>query len=691
MSMKSLYRIAGVAAFLSALIKFKDYFLDDPNVIGTTFDYYMFLAGKMFLVLIAMAFYLLYHERARELSIIAVILSAFGFITRLFSVEIPGSISTWIWIIENFIPILIFGILAYRYHELGMPRDLGLIGILLTIVWIIYAILYSIFPDLDMGIADYLPRLLYIVWLIWTGGVFVYKMEISNNIPTQEFKKDASVVIKAILLILVGVFIYNKITTPVGYGVEFPFELDPDKEWGQENVEITCEYSEDGSLDADTFSQLVAAGGKLLVEPADGAAPYYLWIGNVPLDLFVKPEHQFDEMYDYSGTHYCVSGTGVYAGVNQLEPYIIVITKISEPEVVVNTTGSEEKLSSPDESQSTGNDFTTLLDSIPTDKPFTASSNPITAENLHQLIPLAARNMDDEDFTFLDIAPSADLMAVTTSSQVQVYQLSTFELLTKIEHAPIEITLPKATFSADGKFLALYNEQEGSTFFQVLDTQTWMPVELGAVKDENKVINPQGGEYLNSLIFFGDNQYIQLGGTVINLYEKDPQQALYFGNKLINSLSISSDESLIAGEGVDRLTIYVVKEDNYLHEDENVFEYTFTNDYHSIQNLVFSPNGQLLGASSGDELKVWDIGTGEVLFQYQPMFGVDFSENMAFSSDGSLLFVGGQVFNLKTGEEVYSPMLEYLWKDGLVHYGSNQEGTIFVTAQFGKIIYWGIP
>ena len=53
------------------------------------------------------------------------------------------------------------------------------------------------------------------------------------------------------------------IPTPVGYGVEFPFNLDPVKEWG-ENARVTCEQNHEADmLDPERVRKLVAAGGKL--------------------------------------------------------------------------------------------------------------------------------------------------------------------------------------------------------------------------------------------------------------------------------------------------------------------------------------------------------------------------------------------------------------------------------------------
>lgn len=119
--------------------------------------------------------------------------------------------------------------------------------------------------------------------------------------------------------------------TPVGYGIEFPFELDPVKEFG-ENVSITCEQTHDGrnSLDPDKVRKLVAAGGKLeTTEDREFANLTYLWIGNVPIELFYEPEPEVDPIgiyYDVWLKSYCVSG--LEGDVNFSGAYIFVITKI---------------------------------------------------------------------------------------------------------------------------------------------------------------------------------------------------------------------------------------------------------------------------------------------------------------------------------------------------------------------------
>ena len=114
--------------------------------------------------------------------------------------------------------------------------------------------------------------------------------------------------------------------TPVGYGVEFPFNLDPNTEWG-ENVTVTCSQSVMYELEPDTVKRLVAAGGKLDTSMGGDANLSYLWTGNVPLELFAEPAAGYGRWYDISGTSYCVSGLDERGWT----AYVTVITKVMPP------------------------------------------------------------------------------------------------------------------------------------------------------------------------------------------------------------------------------------------------------------------------------------------------------------------------------------------------------------------------
>ncbi len=143
---------------------------------------------------------------------------------------------------------------------------------------------------------------------------------------------------KYLLFILLALFMSScssptpeptAIPTPVGYGVEFPFSVDPIKEWG-ENARITCNESSTSSnmLDPEVVRKLVAAGGKLDTT-MEGSRLSYLWVGNVPLELFVEPENNGtgpEIYYDYWADYYCVKGLA--EDVNGWGADIFIITKI---------------------------------------------------------------------------------------------------------------------------------------------------------------------------------------------------------------------------------------------------------------------------------------------------------------------------------------------------------------------------
>jgi hypothetical protein len=326
---------------MSVLLALIDIFITVAvDGMGTKFDYYSYRLDNILLALMAWSLYHLFSSAERKLSLTALILSIVR--VAIPFIKFPSGTFSMIWIPVSLIPILLFGILAYRYPQLGMPRILAVIGISYPITQAIFYILYRSFSDLNLGFVDNLPLVLNLTWLIWTGVILLFgKLYKSpDGVNRRGLYKEVIVAIGAIFLILVSAVIYNKIhtattptiATPVGYGIEFPFELDPIKEWG-ENVNITCEDSIDQTfLDPDTARKLVAAGGKLDTAIGENT-PSYLWTGNVPLDLFVEPEDDgsgFGKAYYYWGKVYCITGlTGAKVDANGLGPNIYVITKIT--------------------------------------------------------------------------------------------------------------------------------------------------------------------------------------------------------------------------------------------------------------------------------------------------------------------------------------------------------------------------
>jgi hypothetical protein len=174
MSSKNLYRIGGIAAILSVLLSFKDIF-SDVNEARTYFNYLSYLLlNNILFILAAWALYHLYFSVERRLSLAALILSIVGAAASFINWDSEILPIVWVFIsaLINFvIPILLFGFLAYRNAQLGMPKILYGIGILYAILW---AVIYIVYGEVELGFVDNLPIILSSVWLIWTGVVLFF-------------------------------------------------------------------------------------------------------------------------------------------------------------------------------------------------------------------------------------------------------------------------------------------------------------------------------------------------------------------------------------------------------------------------------------------------------------------------------------------------------------------------------------
>jgi hypothetical protein len=176
MSSKHLYRVGGIAAILSMLLALIDIFITvDVDGAGTRFDYYSYLLDIVLIVLVAWALYHLYASVNRRLSLIALAASTTGaavlFINTASFINLPDGIFLTAWILNRIIPILLFGILAYRHPQLGMSRFLAAIGLLYVLA---YLILYRVFSEADLGFIDNIPSILNFIWLAWTGSILLF-------------------------------------------------------------------------------------------------------------------------------------------------------------------------------------------------------------------------------------------------------------------------------------------------------------------------------------------------------------------------------------------------------------------------------------------------------------------------------------------------------------------------------------
>ena len=173
MSSKNLYRVGGIVAFLSTLLIFKDIFFAVRRY-DTFFEYLFYLLLKNILFIItAWALYHLYNSVARKLSLTALILSILGAAVSFITWDSETLPIVWAFVsasIHFVIPILLFGFLAYRHAQLGMPQILWGISILYALSWGIVDIVYG---EVELGFVDNLPSIIESVWLVWTGVILL--------------------------------------------------------------------------------------------------------------------------------------------------------------------------------------------------------------------------------------------------------------------------------------------------------------------------------------------------------------------------------------------------------------------------------------------------------------------------------------------------------------------------------------
>jgi len=172
MSSKNLYRIGGITAILSVLLTLVYIFTSDADGNLTELGSLFYRLSNFSIILVAWVLYHLYSSVSKRLSLAALILSIAGTALPFLRWK-QGSPMEFVAIfvyLGHIVPLFLFGILAYRHVQLGMPRSLGVVGILYTIISVVFYILYRIMPeDFDLGIIGYIPQALNLVWLAWTG------------------------------------------------------------------------------------------------------------------------------------------------------------------------------------------------------------------------------------------------------------------------------------------------------------------------------------------------------------------------------------------------------------------------------------------------------------------------------------------------------------------------------------------
>jgi hypothetical protein len=177
MSSKKLYQLGGIAAIASVLREIVVTFVPDDvidNLIGSRYSFYLLhLLSYILILLVILALHNLYASESPKLSFVTLIIATIGTITLLIGGLVgnfPHTIFISALLSNQIVPILLFGVLAYKQPQVGMPRILAVIGIL-------YALDYfsGLFLNLSLwDIMNYLPLTLFLVWVAWTGYILLF-------------------------------------------------------------------------------------------------------------------------------------------------------------------------------------------------------------------------------------------------------------------------------------------------------------------------------------------------------------------------------------------------------------------------------------------------------------------------------------------------------------------------------------
>ncbi|MCC7360694.1 MAG: hypothetical protein IT317_14530 [Anaerolineales bacterium] len=173
MNDQTVLRLGSIAAVAGLLLS-----------IGGFFSMTIVAVGALVLAVAVFAFYRLYRQAAPGLSLVGAIIGIGGAVVMAISViasngqsNMVVSIATWT---VYFLPPLVFGYLAYQHPEAGLPRLLGIIGMVGGVFGLLNTILVMIGggdyanpnnPALSPYILGtyYLGMLPVLVWMVWSA------------------------------------------------------------------------------------------------------------------------------------------------------------------------------------------------------------------------------------------------------------------------------------------------------------------------------------------------------------------------------------------------------------------------------------------------------------------------------------------------------------------------------------------
>ncbi len=257
----------------------------------------------------------------------------------------------------------------------------------------------------------------------------------------------------------------------------------------------------------------------------------------------------------------------------------------------------------------------TPSEASPNSNPFVSlKSEEITLDNVERIEEMAQFGKSTIDS--IAYAPNADLIALGTAKGVYLYTAVDQK---EIGILPINDVIDQVALSSDGQWLA-------ASFFEYI--QIWR---VGDATLKNTI--PESANYSMGLAFSPDNVFLATGNQVgiINIWNVSDGTLV----KSIQSLGYLSSITYTP----DGKSLAVIANDGSVQIwDINSGSQTVTINTEGAEQIVFSPDGQILVSATSEGIELWDINTGMHVTTIAQNY-YSWIKDIKFSPDSQILAV----------------------------------------------------
>lgn len=291
----------------------------------------------------------------------------------------------------------------------------------------------------------------------------------------------------------------------------------------------------------------------------------------------------------------------------------------------------------------------------------------------------------DTNLAISDIAISSDNKTIAALSDNKVFF---FDFDSKEQLLSINVTASRIAISPDGKILATGTIKGGDSYIQLWDTKEGV-----LLKD----FQENNGGWLHTMVFSPDGTLLATGSSATKIWRIDgtliEEHGPYNSGGDTYSLSFSPDGTLLA-EGTDDNVIRLWK---VVHNIQLMdFKHIALGDY-GIDNILISPDGNILAVGKRDGVYLWDIKSGnlkQTLTEDTASFrnlswSID-SQSLAASSNKGIKIWSASDGHQITGFDSLTGALNVLdWSSTgeLLAVGADEKNIQLLDTQNGNLLY----